>query len=77
MFKKRYALVNVGQLSQVDETDISAKLLVEHGMVKKLGDGLKVLGEGEVKKPLTVRATRFSASAKEKIEKAGGKAIVV
>ncbi len=57
--------------------EISPAGLLEKGIVKKLLNGLKILGNGELSRPLTVHAHRFSASAKEKIEKAGGKAIVL
>ena len=57
--------------------EISPAGLLERGIVKKLLKGLKILGNGELSRPLTVHAHRFSASAKEKIEKAGGKAIVL
>ena len=50
---------------------------MEQGLIKKLNDGVKVLGNGELTKKLTVNAAAFSASAKEKIEKAGGKAEVI
>jgi large subunit ribosomal protein L15 len=53
------------------------KTLLENGIIKDQFDGLKVLGNGEITKALTVKATIFSASAKEKIEAAGGKAEVV
>ena len=56
---------------------LSAADLVEAGLVKKTLDGVKVLGNGEITKKLTVQAAAFSASAKEKIEAAGGKAEVV
>ena len=54
-------------------TVFNPELLQQNGVVKKLGAGLKILGNGELTRPLTVAAHRFSASAKEKIEKAGGK----
>ena len=58
-----------------DGTVVDLKLLVEAGVVKKVEEyGLKILGDGEITKKLTVKAAKFTASAKEKIEKAGGKA---
>lgn len=73
-----YAVVNVGDLSQFKANDtIDTDSLKKAGLLKKLEDGLKVLGNGEIKIPLVVKAHRFSTSAKEKIEKAGGQAIQV
>ncbi len=74
IFKKQYAVVNLSTLSQLNEKEISPEKLLSRGVIKILGDGLKILGDGELKKAITVRAHRFSLSAKEKIEKAGGKA---
>ncbi len=78
MFKKNYAEVNLDALntfrsgSTVDE----AKML-EAGIISKIQDGVVILGTGELKKKLTVKATRFTKSAAEKIEAAGGKVEVV
>jgi large subunit ribosomal protein L15 len=55
-----------------DNTIVDPGLMIQAGLVKKLYDGVKVLGKGELSKPLTVKAHRMSGSAKEKIEKAGG-----
>ena len=72
-FKKVYAIVNLEQLEKFDEgTVVAPELLIERGIVKKLEDGLKVLAEGELTKPLTVRAHKFSKAAEEKIRAAGG-----
>jgi large subunit ribosomal protein L15 len=76
-FKKHFAVVNVGSLAGLGESRVTPETLVSRGVVRKLRDGLKVLGEGEVAKPLTVEAHRFSRSAREKIEKAGGRAVLV
>jgi large subunit ribosomal protein L15 len=75
--KKRFAVVNLDRLAALGEKEITPEKLIEQGMIRKLGDGLKVLGEGELKKPLTVRAHRFSEQAKKKIEAAGGQAVVI
>ena len=73
-FAKNYAIVNVKDLEVfVDGTVVDLDLLLATGKVRKALDGLKVLGTGELTKKLTVKATVFSASAKEKIEAAGGK----
>ena len=70
---KEYAIVNVGSLNKFKEgTVVDPTLLVESGLVKKEFDGVKILGNGELTVMLTVKATKFSASAKEAIEKLGG-----
>jgi large subunit ribosomal protein L15 len=76
-FRLEYALINVGDLGRLGLAEIDLDKLVETGAVKNRKDGLKVLGDGELNRPVSVRAHKFSASAKEKIEKAGGKADVI
>ena len=71
-FRKEYAIVNLSRLDALEGNTFSPDVLVERGVVKKLGDGLKILGGGELSRSLTVRAHRFTKSAKEKIEAAGG-----
>ena len=76
-FAKEYATVNVSALNKFDNGDtVTLDSLVKLGIVRKEYDGLKVLGNGELKKKLTVEEKVFSATAKEKIEAAGGKAEV-
>ena len=71
--RKEYAIVNVSSLNKFKEgTVVDPTLLVESGLVKKEFDGVKILGNGELTVKLTVKATKFSASAKEAIEKLGG-----
>ncbi|MCB6365823.1 50S ribosomal protein L15 [Intestinibacillus massiliensis] len=78
IFGTTYAPVNVSALDRFEDgTEVTAQSLVEAGIVKNQLDGVKILGSGELTKKLTVKAAAFSASAKEKIEKAGGKAEVV
>ena len=77
MFRKRYAIVNVKQIAGLGESAVSPELLLERGLIRKLYDGLKVLGEGELKTAVTVSAHRFSQSAREKIVRAGGNAEVI
>ena len=73
-FAVNYAIVNVSELNKFEDGDtVNLEKLMECGVVKKPLDGLKVLGNGEITKKLTVEAKVFSASAKEKIEAAGGK----
>ena len=78
-FDKEYAIVNVGDLEKFEaNTEITQELLYTNRVIGKIMPyGLKVLGNGELSKPLTIKAQKFSASAKEKIEKVGGKAEVV
>lgn len=78
IFGTTYAPVNVETLNRFEDgTEVTAELLLETGVISKALDGVKILGNGEITKKLTVKATAFSASAKEKIEKAGGKAEVI
>ena len=75
---KEYAEVNIKDLNKFDDgATVDAAALMEKGIVKKALDGVKVLGNGELEKKLTVKAAKFSKSAAEKIEKAGGKAEVI
>jgi large subunit ribosomal protein L15 len=77
-FRKIFATVNLEKLEAFDAgTIVTPDLLLKRGVIKKLADGLKVLGKGKVTKPLTVRAHRFSAGAKEAIGGAGGKVEVL
>ncbi len=72
-FHKNYAIVNLSELASFKEgTVINEQLLREKKMLRGNGDGLKILGDGELKHALTIEADKISASAREKIEKAGG-----
>lgn len=78
VFRKEYATVNVEDLNRFDaNTEVTPELLKETGVIKKTLDGVKILGRGELTKALTVKAAKFSKSAAEKIEAAGGKAEVM
>ena len=79
IFATNYAIVNIGDLEAKFENGavIDAEALKACGLVKKVCDGVKVLGNGELTKNFTVKAVAFSASVKEKIEKAGGNAEVI
>ena len=77
-FKVVYAVVNLDDLNQFENgTIVTPALLKEVGLVKKGLDGIKVLGEGNLEKKLTIQANKFSSSALEKIEKSGSKAEVI
>jgi large subunit ribosomal protein L15 len=78
IFKKRYAVVNLRDLAKfMPEEKITPEFLLQRGIVKQLRDGLKVLGDGELKTPLHISAHLFSKSALGKIRKMGGQAEVI
>ena len=78
IFRKHFAVVNLRDLEKLGpDMKITPELLLERRVIRKLGDGLKVLGIGELKAPVNVAAHRFSKSALEKIQKAGGTAEVL
>ncbi len=77
-FRTEYAIVNVGDLNDFkDGSVIELSNLKESGLVKKEKDGIKILGNGELTKKLTVKANKFSSTARVKIENAGGKVEVI
>lgn len=77
-FKKEYVIVNVGELKGFSAGEVvTPDRLREKGLIKKIGDGVKILGEGEIQVPLEVEARKFSQTAAAKIEAAGGKVKVV
>ncbi len=76
-FRRVFSVVNLNRLNELEEKEITPELLEARGLIKKLHSGLKVLGEGELHKAVTVKAHAFSESAKAKIEKAGGKTILI
>ncbi|KNF08038.1 50S ribosomal protein L15 [Gottschalkia purinilytica] len=78
IFATKYVIVNLEDLNRFDDnTEITPELLIESGLIKKLEDGVKILGNGELNKKLTVKANKFSKSAAEKIEANGGKVEVI
>ncbi len=78
IFAAKYTAINVCDLEKfVDGTVVDAELLIAAGVIKNEGNGIKVLGNGELTTKLTVTAAAYSSSAKEKIEKAGGEAEVI
>ena len=77
IFKKEFAIVNLVQLEKADGNNFTVDSLRELGLVKKLGDGLKVLGTGQLTRKITVEAHQFSKSAETKIRKAGGSAQLI
>jgi large subunit ribosomal protein L15 len=77
IFRKEYAIVNLARLNELDGDTFDFDRLKELGVVKKLHAGLKVLGTGELARPIRVTAHLFSESARQKIEAAGGTASVI
>lgn len=78
VFKKEIVAVNVEALNRFEGgTEVTPTLLVESGIIKSVKDGVKILGNGNLEKALTVKAHSFSQAAREKIEAAGGRAEVI
>jgi large subunit ribosomal protein L15 len=77
IFRKEYAIINLATLEQLEGDTFSPESLQEAGVVKKLNSGLKILGNGELTRKITVKAHLFSKSALDKIQKAGGSAEVI
>lgn len=74
--EKEYAIVNLRDLNRFDQGEtVTSELLVKEGIVKKKASGIKILGEGELTKPLVIQASKFSQGAVEKIKKVGGQCI--
>ena len=76
-FRVEYDIVNVGDLARIEAEVITVEEMKKSGLVRINADLVKILGEGDLEKPVTVEAHRFSQTAREKIEKAGGKAQVI
>jgi large subunit ribosomal protein L15 len=77
IFRKEYAILNVGQLEKLEGDSFTPESLIGSGVIKKMKSGLKILGNGELTRKVTVKAHIFSKSALEKIQKAGGAAEVI
>ena len=77
IFKENYAVVNLGRLEKLEGDSFNPERLMELGVIKKPGKGLKILGTGTLTRKLTVEAHQFSKSALEKIQQAGGTAQVI
>ena len=77
-WRTEYVAINVDRLEVFEDGQVVSPVeLIEMGIIKKIEDGVKIMGNGELTKKLTVQANKFTASAKEKIEAAGGKAEVI
>lgn len=78
IFATKYAIINVSDLNRFEDgAQVDTQAIIDAGLVKKPMDGIKILGNGELTKKLTVKVTAYSESAKQKIEQAGGKAEVM
>jgi large subunit ribosomal protein L15 len=77
IFRTEYAIVNVGRLEALEGASLDPQSLLAAGVIRKLKDGLKILGTGELTRKIHVKAHVFSAAAKQKIEAAGGTAEVI
>lgn len=77
-WRTEYVAINVDRLNIFEDDQVVTPVeLIESGIIKKIEDGVKIMGDGELTKKLTVKAQKFTAAAKEKIEAAGGKAEVI
>ena len=77
-FRTEYCAINVDRLNIFEDGQVVTPVeLIEMGIIKKIEDGVKIMGNGDITKKLTVKANKFTATAKEKIEAAGGKAEVI
>ncbi len=76
IFREEYAIVNLGRLAELGQTDVTPDVLVKAGLAGKR-DRIKILGDGELKSAINVQAHKFSKSAQEKIKQAGGKFEVI
>lgn len=77
IFRLEYAEVNLDRLAKVAKTEVTLKDMVAAGLIKKESERVKILGRGTVSSSMTVHAHKFSQAAQEKIEKAGGKAVLI
>lgn len=78
IFRQEYSIVNLCDLDRFDAgSTVDALALLEAGLVKKIEAGIKLLADGDIKKPLTIKVDKFSQAAKEKVEAAGGRVEVV
>src|SRR5262245_28086144 len=73
IFRTEYAIVNLDRIAELGEKEVTLEVLVKAGVIKNAEQLVKVLGNGDLKKPVTVHGHKFSKSAEEKIAKAGGK----
>jgi large subunit ribosomal protein L15 len=77
IFRTEYTVLNLDRLTELNESELTIDAFVAKGLLKRRNELLKILGNGEIGKAITVHAHKFSKTAQEKIEKAGGKAVLV
>jgi len=77
IFRKEYREINLNRLEKIKKKEVKQKDLLEAGLIKKKTELIKILGRGDISSPKTIHAHRFSRSAQEKIEKAGGKVVLI
>jgi large subunit ribosomal protein L15 len=77
IFRTEYTVVNLDRIAELGESELTVEALVKHGLLKKRNELIKVLANGELSTAVTVHAHKFSKAAQEKIEKAGGKAVLI
>ena len=77
IFRTEYTVLNLDRLTELNEAELTLEAFVAKGLLKKRGELLKILGNGEITTAITVHAHKFSKTAQEKIEKAGGKAVLI
>jgi large subunit ribosomal protein L15 len=77
IFRTEYTVVNLDRIAELGVTELTVEALTAHGLLKKRGELIKVLATGELTTAVTVHAHKFSKAAQEKIEKAGGKAVLI
>jgi len=77
IFRTEYTVVNLNRIAELGVAELTVEALVKHGLLKKRNELIKVLANGELTTAVTVHAHKFSKTAQEKIEKAGGKAVLI
>jgi large subunit ribosomal protein L15 len=77
IFRTEYTVLNLDRLAELGETELTLEKFTAKGLLKRRNELLKILGNGEIGAAITVHAHKFSKTAREKIEKAGGKAVLV
>lgn len=75
--KKEYAIINIATIATLDKAELTAQDFINAGVIKKVGDGVKILAKGELSKAVTVHAHKFSQAAIDKITQAGGKIVEI
>jgi large subunit ribosomal protein L15 len=77
IFQKEYVIVNLATIDKLAEATVTPDVLLQEGIIKSIKDGVKILGEGDITRPVNIKAHAFSASAKEKILKAQGSVEII